>query len=185
MALSLMPEIGLPVQILPLNRYAKSGIYFLYLNDEVVYVGQAADMRKRIGSHLVEGIKNFDAISCIPCEKQDLSKAERYYIAKLVPKYNRCALSKDVRSLVDAGWIDAPAEMAIDKGQVLVGTARAAHFLGLTIDELKGLGPEGPKAVVRRQGKNRTRVSVYDMNTLHAYAQAQKAALPKMPRLTT
>ena len=44
-----------------------SGIYFLHLDGEVVYVGQAVDMRRRVGQHLGDASKQFDAVSFIRC----------------------------------------------------------------------------------------------------------------------
>lgn len=86
-----------PVHLPTLDVFAQSGIYFLHRSDVVVYVGQAVDMRRRIGQHIGDASKVFDAVSCVPCEVHNLDRLERKYIERLVPEYNRCRLSELLR----------------------------------------------------------------------------------------
>ena len=67
------------------------GIYFLFENDEVVYVGQALDMASRIRTHIVESKKSFSSHAqiAVPEEKHHLlNEIEAYFIHKFQPKYN-------------------------------------------------------------------------------------------------
>jgi len=64
-----------------------SGVYFLWDECEIVYVGQSVDIRERIHSH---GDKHHDAVSLIPIGDPYLRcLAESFYITKLTPKYNK------------------------------------------------------------------------------------------------
>lgn len=93
-----MPSMGEPVQFSWLPSFKQSGIYFLWYEGVVVYVGQALNMRGRIASHLSEGRKIFDAVSCRPM-KGNFNYWERYYIERLLPKYNQCHFAKQARLL--------------------------------------------------------------------------------------
>lgn len=64
-----------------------SGVYFLFVDGEVVYVGQSVDMLGRISRHRREG-KKFDAFGMIECEKKDMDELERVYIRAFVPEWN-------------------------------------------------------------------------------------------------
>ncbi len=90
-------------------------IYFLVDNGEVVYVGKTVNFLARIVSHqraetkynkwvdgkLVEryvgkiengGLKKFNEVYIKEVESKDmLTKCERKYIKKFLPKYNTCA----------------------------------------------------------------------------------------------
>ena len=70
---------------LPANR--TSGVYFLMLDDEVVYVGQSVDVLGRISRHKRDG-KEFDSFSYILCEEGDLNRLEALYITVLMPWLN-------------------------------------------------------------------------------------------------
>lgn len=64
------------------------GIYFLFDEDEVVYVGQGMFPENRIKSHL-SSEKIFDSYFVIRCDKKDLNQLEAKYILKYCPKYNQ------------------------------------------------------------------------------------------------
>lgn len=73
---------------LPVNDGNACGIYFLILNNHVVYVGQSRhSIHARIKSHLRE--KTFDRYFILPCEPEDLDYLETKYIAEHTPVYNR------------------------------------------------------------------------------------------------
>jgi len=97
MANLIMPDLDQAVHMPDMSRLATSGIYFLMLDGVVVYVGQARDMRRRVSDHIAEGVKTFDTIAYVPCRVDRLNEVERGYIEKLMPKYNRCALSASFR----------------------------------------------------------------------------------------
>lgn len=75
------PEgIGLP---------ATSGIYFVWENGIVAYVGQSIKMNNRLRLNDHQAIYKSDFLSFIPFEKDELVWAECYYIGMLRPKRNR------------------------------------------------------------------------------------------------
>jgi excinuclease UvrABC nuclease subunit len=92
-------EIPAPVHLSEIMRQdlMRSGVYFLYHDGIVVYVGQARTLLWRIDQHIAEGRKIFDAVSFIPCRVRDLTPIERSFIEELAPKYNRCGVAKRAR----------------------------------------------------------------------------------------
>jgi hypothetical protein len=65
-----------------------SGVYILYENDKVVYVGKSNNMKNRITQHKKD--KEFNKIICLSFENEgDKNIYELYYISKFKPKYNK------------------------------------------------------------------------------------------------
>lgn len=62
------------------------GIYVLFKNNEVVYVGQSYRVEERIHKHSPE--KDFDSFSVMEINNGDLSDFEADLIMKFKPKYN-------------------------------------------------------------------------------------------------
>lgn len=89
-----MPDLCGPIQLPDLTAFAQPGVYFLLRQGVVVYVGQAVDARRRIGEHIGDGGKSFDAVSFIPCPRPRLDAVERHYIEMLLPEYNRCRFAR-------------------------------------------------------------------------------------------
>lgn len=94
MASSDMPELGQPVQMSSLPPPGTSGVYFLYRDGVVVYVGQGRNIRARIGAHISECLKFFDAVSFIACPLGELLSRERSFIRRLAPEYNQCNVAR-------------------------------------------------------------------------------------------
>lgn len=65
-----------------------TGIYFLILGDEIVYVGKSSNVGARIAEHSSRGrdFDRFHVILCLPDEADDL---EQNYIKAIRPKQNR------------------------------------------------------------------------------------------------
>lgn len=63
-----------------------TGIYFLLLNNKVVYIGQTKNLKQRISSH--KGKKKFDSFRVFPCNVEKLLMYERRWIVKFQPEYN-------------------------------------------------------------------------------------------------
>lgn len=62
-------------------------IYFLFLENSVVYVGQTKqDLFGRLSQHVRD--KVFDSYSVMPVSMADLNRIERHYISKYKPRYN-------------------------------------------------------------------------------------------------
>lgn len=71
------------------NHYGTPhGVYFLCKDEEVVYVGQAQNIRDRVQSHRSEKVKEFDSVYFILCHIDQLDQIETALIRHLRPKYN-------------------------------------------------------------------------------------------------
>ena len=71
----------------------KSGIYYLWNLDKIVYIGQSSNMYIRIMEHLIEGIKTFQEISYI--ESNNITEREVFetlLINKIRPEYNKLVI---------------------------------------------------------------------------------------------
>jgi hypothetical protein len=64
------------------------GIYFLLSDGETVYVGQSVNVVGRIGQHVADASKTFDACCCFGCERHELDDLERALISLLRPRLN-------------------------------------------------------------------------------------------------
>jgi hypothetical protein len=64
------------------------GIYYLLRDYDIVYVGQAIDIDKRIKDHVREGIKKFDSYYYQYCPVMALDDLEAMAICKYQPEYN-------------------------------------------------------------------------------------------------
>ena len=69
------------------------GIYFLYKNEQLVYIGQSTDILLRIRNHFKE--KDFDNYSYFECEISKLNQVERLFIEKYTPLLNKCLNIKE------------------------------------------------------------------------------------------
>ena len=64
------------------------GIYFLWRDDTVVYVGQTKAGYLRIANHLANSGMMFDSVGFMRCDSELLNAAERAYLDRLLPEYN-------------------------------------------------------------------------------------------------
>lgn len=84
------------IEELPRFTYAvQTGIYFLFAGPVVVYVGQGLDVHARVGQHLRDGQKEFDAYAFLPCPAARLNEAEAHFIHVLQPRYNHTLPAND------------------------------------------------------------------------------------------
>jgi hypothetical protein len=65
-----------------------SGVYLLFNEGKVVYVGQSSQVYGRVSTHLKERIKRFDAYTIIPVPKAERVMRERQLIRTYLPYYN-------------------------------------------------------------------------------------------------
>ncbi len=73
-------------------KYNQIGIYFLFYNNELLYIGETTKLLDRLYTHKC-GYKNrikinFNQFSIINCDKSKLDILEKKYIELLKPKYN-------------------------------------------------------------------------------------------------
>jgi len=64
------------------------GVYLLYNNEDIVYVGKSNNMKNRISQHKKD--KEFNNVKCIVFKDEGLINLyEPYLIQKYKPKYNK------------------------------------------------------------------------------------------------
>ena len=66
-----------------------SGVYFLYDNEELVYIGKAQNIAKRIIEHMIEGTKRFNRVKYELVPVDSLSSVETILIKALKPPLNK------------------------------------------------------------------------------------------------
>ena len=64
------------------------GVYFLIEDQNIVYVGQSADVVRRVNEHLDRGRIKFDMAVYLPCSLGELDEVEEDFIDALKPRYN-------------------------------------------------------------------------------------------------
>lgn len=81
-------EVSVIFNIKHINNSLLQGIYRLYKDEKIVYIGQSNDINNRIEEHKRDKI--FDSYDyCEINSKSDRSIYELYYIAKYKPLYNK------------------------------------------------------------------------------------------------
>lgn len=70
------------------SYYTGPGVYFLYNEGELVYIGQTTNVARRILRHIEEGLKDFDAARYTKVPEDSLSIVEATLIKNLRPIYN-------------------------------------------------------------------------------------------------
>jgi hypothetical protein len=70
------------------NIVTPSGVYFLYKDENLVYIGQTINVANRVCTHLMEELKDFNKCFFIKIRKEDLFETETKLIRHFKPKYN-------------------------------------------------------------------------------------------------
>lgn len=71
------------------ERPCTVGIYFLLLDDLIVYIGKSLNCEARIHSHIGEKTKQFNRYAIQHLSAEKLEKAEAAYVFCWKPSYNR------------------------------------------------------------------------------------------------
>lgn len=78
----------------------KIGVYFLFNNDELIYIGKSINIFQRLQSHLKD--KYFDSYSFFKCDSEDnATKLEKELIIKLKPKLNIQHKVSDIKNEIE------------------------------------------------------------------------------------
>jgi len=87
------------------DAYNVTGVYFLYREDVLVYVGKSTGhISTRLWEHMYDPIKVFDKVVIYEIvNKADIALAEVYYITKFAPIYNKDSKSDDALTLSVVG----------------------------------------------------------------------------------
>ncbi|WP_257540564.1 AlpA family phage regulatory protein [Sphingobium sp. CFD-1] len=86
MSVDRLREFAVPIADM---MHGGTGLYFLWRGDSVVYVGQTRAGFLRIATHMSNTGMAFDAVGFLRCPSSELDAAERAYIDRLLPEYNR------------------------------------------------------------------------------------------------
>ncbi len=80
-----------------IQELRKAGLYFLYKEDILVYIGVSKNVYVRILEHSFEGIKSFDSIKVLMSpevvEHNVTEIMEVFLINKFTPKYNKLVIT--------------------------------------------------------------------------------------------
>jgi len=72
------------------NNTIKRGIYFLYKDDKIIYIGKSTNLGKRLYNHKVQNLKDFDIIKVYTFKSNaDIHYLEPYLINYYKPLYNK------------------------------------------------------------------------------------------------
>ncbi|WP_430229425.1 hypothetical protein [Paraburkholderia tropica] len=116
-------------------RFVGPAIYFLFLGDEIVYIGASVNFAERVGVHAGRYKNEFDGVAAIPVpEGVSPLNLEYAYIAKYRPRLNSpraydLALDENGRSALDRAMIrlangESPKSAAMAEN-LTVGAVRA------------------------------------------------------------
>jgi hypothetical protein len=96
----------------PATKVEIGGVYLLFQQGVIVYVGQSNNVVGRIGTHISERLKVFDRYAIIVVDEADRLMRERQLIATFEPYYNCVSLReqgfRDVFEM--AAMFNVPAE---------------------------------------------------------------------------
>jgi hypothetical protein len=92
--LSKVKGLHIPLSIaeilsLPRTRLQVSGVYFLFLGEQLQYIGQTTIARERLKQHRNGGLIPFDDWHFLPAVWKDLGVIEELYIREYDPPFNR------------------------------------------------------------------------------------------------
>jgi hypothetical protein len=68
--------------------YRACGVYFLLLDDEIVYIGQSVDCFQRVSTHARDESKTFNRACYVSVPKEELDDIESVLIALFKPVHN-------------------------------------------------------------------------------------------------
>lgn len=105
--------------IIPIDFNELRGVYFLFLNEEIVYIGQSQNVYVRIQNHINEKVKVFNRafVQFIPLEF-DLQEVEKHYILKYRPKYNYETTAKSCERPITAEYISYELERIVKPNRI-------------------------------------------------------------------
>ena len=86
------------------------GVYFLFKNNNLVYVGQSTHVPTRIASHVREGRLEFDKVSFIRVPPERLLEVEAYYIDLLWPEENQTGERAEIRKQIEEAKLNMVGE---------------------------------------------------------------------------
>tara|TARA_X000001036_G_C20140235_1_gene586998 strand:- start:107 stop:472 length:366 start_codon:yes stop_codon:yes gene_type:complete len=96
----------------------RSGVYFLFDGDELIYIGQTINEYQRVAGHFNDKI--FDSYTFMPCLKEELNTIESVYIDHFKPKLNGRPLTNIVSNYWDMVFIRKRAMMSDITGQYML-----------------------------------------------------------------
>ena len=80
------------------KSFWSSGIYGLFQDDKLIYIGLAENLSRRIGEHLKDDHKAFNRIGCVNIPPNQLKIVERLLLDALAPELNRDSRTIAIRN---------------------------------------------------------------------------------------
>lgn len=165
------------------------GIYFLFKNGGLVYVGQSINIISRIGQHLDS--KDFDSFSFINVPRQHLNEVELHYIRKHRPPLNLTMPIEVVETLIQEKETMHDALIKIEKrlqqieagktvvartprpsdSQGLLNEQEACEYIGMSVHWMRRMRWAGGGPEFRKIGKAAVR---YHIDALNKYLEDTK-----------
>ena len=109
------------------NFLPRTGIYYLYKNCIIVYIGQTQNLPQRIINHIKDGVKDFDSYSFLSIPYGSLDEREFNKIVKHKPIYN-----KSLPYYPD--WITTPKKILKEYG--LSATKKRINLISCNIEPI-------------------------------------------------
>lgn len=139
--------------IIPLDKFI-SGIYFLYEDNKLMYIGQATNVIGRISEHLKK--KNFDKCYFMPCEKEFLSLYENSLIKYFRPPLNKFVARMSLKEcndvvckLLKLSKNNKEKFTLAESPQRFINSKEATKILGVSMKVLKRLTDFGDIKIYR------------------------------------
>ena len=99
-AIAVEPVLGAVIENLHRFEMPKIGVYFLFNNDNLIYIGKSINIFRRLNDHIKD--KYFDNYSFIKCNtEQEADKLELEMIIKYKPKLNIQHKTYDLDSSIE------------------------------------------------------------------------------------
>jgi hypothetical protein len=67
---------------------SRPGVYFLFQDDDLVYIGKSADIDHRLGQHRNRRAFDFNRVTVFLCDPSEMGRLEARYIRKFRPVFN-------------------------------------------------------------------------------------------------
>ena len=123
------------------------GVYFLFFDKQIVYIGQSKFAMRRVVDHLGQKKIQFDGYAILNIDESELSATENHLIYKFKPLYNKT-------------WVNSPYRTNIGPGEVV----RCTITLPEAID----------KILVKQATKKLMKPATYFSSLLREIAETNK-----------
>lgn len=145
MSTSLLSQSDIFAASVSLGRGIFCGVYFLLMDEDVVYVGGSNTLLSRLATHIRKRAMKFNRIAFVKCDRRDVWTTEKAYIKAFDPIYNRRSGAPDGRSVLS---VPRGRPAYVDDGHEFMTREEVAGYLSLrgiftTSENLAGMAHRG------------------------------------------